>query len=139
MVLGHGLQGLRQVAPAQNGARPRAQFPHPQGFGLRVRLIIIPAAALVALRLAQQGPATGFVAGARIMLWIDKRFRQQHLVPVTVDPVLAEPLQAQFQQPAGQIGHVKIRQNKKPAVVDYQRQPPFLLRRTPANPLLAGL
>ena len=72
MVLRQVPQGLRRIASAQKGARPGAQFPHPKLFGPRMSLVEIPAGTLVALGLAQQCPAAGFVTGAQILLRIDK-------------------------------------------------------------------
>src|ERR1035437_3539677 len=95
---------------------------------------ILPAAP-VALRLPQQGPSASLVTGAQELLRIHETLRHQNPVPIEIGPILAEPLQAQLHQPAGQIGLVPTFQNQEASVVGPQRQTPLLLRAIPANPL----
>jgi len=128
------LQGRGEVAPPQNRARSRPQFPHPKLLGPLVGHVGILPGSPVALRLPQERPAAGLVARPPKPLAVDKTLRHQHRVPVDAPPIRRPPLPSELHHPAGQVRHPPLRPKQKPAVVHPQRQPAPLLAHRPPNP-----
>src|SRR5204862_8087847 len=101
-VLFASLTGCRQISAAQDGARSRGQFAHPQRFWFVVGLVKILARPLKALGWAEQGPAAGLVSGAAAMFGIHKRLRDENGMTIRLLALGTEPLQVQLQTAACQ-------------------------------------
>ncbi len=123
----------------QTAAGIPAQRAHEQSLGLVVFDVIIALAPAPAVGLAQLGPTVGLVNRAAEPFGIDKSFDHLHRMAIAGLPVIAEPIQRQAQNPGAQIGHAKLRQHKKSAVVSHQAQTAATLFVGPTNPFITML